>query len=89
MKVFAAIGLLAIIFAVVAALYFFGGFYSVAANREDPAIVHWALVKIRTNSIVHNAQINPPQALTILPKCRLAHVLSASSVVSTAMARPA
>jgi hypothetical protein len=50
MKVLAAIGLLAIIFAVVASLYFFGGFYSVAANREDPAIVHWALMKVRTNS---------------------------------------
>ena len=60
MKVLAAIGLLAIIFAVVASLYFFGGFYSVAANREDPAIVHWALMKVRTNSIVHHAQDQPP-----------------------------
>lgn len=60
MKVLAAIGLLAIIFAVIASLYFFGGFYSVAANREDPAIVHWALVKVRTNSIVHHAQDQPP-----------------------------
>ena len=34
MKVLVAIGLLAIIFAVVASLYFFGGFYSVAANRR-------------------------------------------------------
>ena len=65
MKVLAAIGLLAIIFAVVASLYFFGGFYSVAANREDPAIVHWALMKVRTNSIVHHAQDSPRDDIAV------------------------
>ncbi len=60
MKVLAAIGLLAIAFAVVAGVYFFGGFYSVAASLEDPAIIQWMLVKVRTNSIVHHAQGQPP-----------------------------
>ncbi|HME28783.1 MAG TPA: cytochrome c [Pseudolabrys sp.] len=60
MKVLAAIGLLAIAFAVVGAGYLFGGFYSVAANEEDPAIINWALVKVRINSIVRHAQDQPP-----------------------------
>jgi mono/diheme cytochrome c family protein len=59
-KALAAIGLLAIVFAIVAAVYFFGGFYSVAASQEDPAIVNWALVKVRINSIVRHAQDQPP-----------------------------
>lgn len=60
MKVLAAIGLLAIAFAAVATLYFFGGFYNVAANQDDPAVIQWTLVKVRTNSIVHHAQDRPP-----------------------------
>ena len=60
MKILAAIGSLAIVLAVVAAVYFFGGYYSVAGSQEDPAILHWALVKVRTNSIVHHAHDQPP-----------------------------
>jgi mono/diheme cytochrome c family protein len=60
MKILAAIGSLAIVLAVVAAVYFFGGFYSVAGSQEDPAILHWALVKVRTNSIVRHAHDQPP-----------------------------
>jgi mono/diheme cytochrome c family protein len=60
MKILAAIGSLAIVLAVFAAVYFFGGFYSVAGSQEDPAILHWALVKIRTNSIVRYAHDQPP-----------------------------
>ena len=63
MKILAAIGLLAVVFAVGAAVYFFGGFYSVAGSQEDPAIVHWALVKVRTNSIVRHAHDQPPAGL--------------------------
>ena len=60
MKILAAIGSLAIVLAVVAAVYFFGGYYSVAGSQEDPAILHWALVKVRTNSIVRHANDQPP-----------------------------
>jgi mono/diheme cytochrome c family protein len=55
MKLLALIGLLAIVVAVAAAAYFFGGFYSVAGTVEDPALVHWALVKVRTASISRHA----------------------------------
>ena len=42
MRVLAIIGALAIVVAIGAAVYFFGGFYSVAGTVEDPAVVHWA-----------------------------------------------
>jgi mono/diheme cytochrome c family protein len=63
MKILAAVGLLAVVFAVVAAIYFFGGFYSVAGTQEDPAIVQWVLIKVRTNSIVRHAHDQPPSGL--------------------------
>jgi mono/diheme cytochrome c family protein len=60
MRILAAIGALAIIAGIGAAVYFFGGFYSVACTQEDPAIVHWALVKVRTASITRYATDTPP-----------------------------
>jgi mono/diheme cytochrome c family protein len=60
MRILAAIGALAIIVAVGAAAFFFGGFYSVAGTAEDPAIVRWALVQVRTASIKHYAKDQPP-----------------------------
>jgi mono/diheme cytochrome c family protein len=63
MRFLAAIGALAIVVAIGAALYFFGGFYSVAGTTEDPAIVHWALVKVRTISINRHANDAPPANL--------------------------
>jgi mono/diheme cytochrome c family protein len=60
MKLLALIGLLAIVVAVAAAAYFFGGFYSVAGTVEDPALVHWALIKVRTASISRHATDAPP-----------------------------
>jgi mono/diheme cytochrome c family protein len=58
MRILAAIGALAIIVAVGAAVFFFGGFYSVAG--EDPAVVRWALVQVRTASINRHAHDQPP-----------------------------
>jgi hypothetical protein len=84
MKFLAAIGSLAIVIAIVAAVYFFGGFYSVAGTQEDPAIVHWALVKVRTMRMISH----PPDS-TIPPKCRPAHVNFPNSAVSVATAPPA
>jgi mono/diheme cytochrome c family protein len=55
MKLLAFIGCLAIVVAVAAAAYFFGGFYSVAGTAEDPAIVKWVLIKVRMASISRHA----------------------------------
>lgn len=60
MRILATIGALTIIVAIGAAAFFFGGFYNVAGSQEDPAIVQWALVKVRTNSIVRHAHDQPP-----------------------------
>jgi mono/diheme cytochrome c family protein len=55
MKLLAFIGALAILIAIAAGVYFFGGFYSVAGTQEDPALVKWALVNVRTASINRHA----------------------------------
>jgi mono/diheme cytochrome c family protein len=65
MRILAAIGALAIIVGIGAAVFFFGGFYSVAATAEDPAIVTWALTQVRTASIDRHAQDLPPPSLDI------------------------
>lgn len=60
MKVLAFIGFLAIIGAIVTAVYFFGGFYSVAATAADPEIVDRMLVQVRQASIARHAKDTPP-----------------------------
>ena len=64
MRFLAVIGALAIVVAVGAAVYFFGGFYSVAGTQEDPTLVRWALVKVRTISIARHADATPPANLS-------------------------
>src|SRR5215467_4491063 len=59
----AVIGLLAILGVIAAAVFFFGGFYNVAATEEDPAVVNWALVHIRRASIARHATDTPPLSL--------------------------
>jgi mono/diheme cytochrome c family protein len=51
MRLLALIGALAIIAAIGAAVFFFGGFYSVAATAWEPPPVKWALVQVREASI--------------------------------------
>jgi mono/diheme cytochrome c family protein len=60
MRILGSIGALAVIVAACAAVFAFGGFYSVAAPAEDSSIVHWALVQVRTASIAHHANDPPP-----------------------------
>jgi mono/diheme cytochrome c family protein len=60
MRILALIGALGIIGAVSAAVFFLGGFYSVAGTAEDPAIVRWALIHVRTASIIRHAHDQPP-----------------------------
>lgn len=58
--VFALIGLLAICCGIFSAIFFFGGFFNVAANHPDPAIVDWALVQVRMASVTRHAIERPP-----------------------------
>jgi mono/diheme cytochrome c family protein len=59
-RLLAAIGLFAIAAIVGAAVFFLGGFYSVAGTATEPTIVKWALTKVRTASINHHAEGAPP-----------------------------
>jgi mono/diheme cytochrome c family protein len=63
MRILAAIGALAIVVGICAAVFFLGGFYSVAGTKEDPAIVTWALTNVRTASINRHATDTPPASL--------------------------
>jgi mono/diheme cytochrome c family protein len=60
MRTLAGIGAVAIILAVGAAVFFFGGYFNVAASEPDPGIVKWALTKVRTASIDRRAGLTPP-----------------------------
>jgi mono/diheme cytochrome c family protein len=55
MRLLAFIGALGVVIAVCAAVFFFGGFFNVAATEEDPGIVNWALIKVRMASMVRHA----------------------------------
>ena len=65
MRFLAVIGALAIVIGLGAAAFFFGGFYSVAATAEDPAVVTWALTWVRTVSIDRHADDQPPASFNI------------------------
>jgi mono/diheme cytochrome c family protein len=62
-RVLAFIGLLAILAVIAAAVFFFGGFYSVAGTAGDPAVVGWSLARVRAASIARHARDNPPASL--------------------------
>jgi mono/diheme cytochrome c family protein len=57
------IGLLAIVCVIAATVFFFAGFYNVAATSEDPALLNWALVNVRQASITRHATETPPMSL--------------------------
>jgi mono/diheme cytochrome c family protein len=56
MRILAYIGVLAIIVAVAAAVFFFGGFFNVAASEPQPGIVNWALANVRMASVERHAR---------------------------------
>ena len=60
MRLLAFIGALAIVVAIGAAVFFFGGFFNVAASQQDPGPVNWALIHVRTASIDRHATDRPP-----------------------------
>jgi mono/diheme cytochrome c family protein len=59
----ALVGLLAILGGIVAAVFFFGGYYSVAGTAGEPEVIKWALVHVRKASIEHHAKDSPPLSL--------------------------
>jgi hypothetical protein len=63
MRLLAFIGALAILVVIAAAVYFFGGFYNVAATEQDPGIVAWVLVHVREAAIDHHANDTAPGSL--------------------------
>jgi mono/diheme cytochrome c family protein len=63
MRILTVIGLLAILVGIGAAVFFFGGIYSVAGTAEDPAVVTWALTRVRTASIDRHAHDQPPASI--------------------------
>jgi hypothetical protein len=63
MRILAFIGALAIVVAIGAAIFFFGGFYSVAGTAEEPGVVAWALINVRQASIDRHATDQPPISL--------------------------
>ena len=63
MRILAGIGGLGIVGAAAAAIFFFGGFYSVAGAVPDLDLVHWALVQVRTASITRHASDQPPAGM--------------------------
>lgn len=63
MRVLSVIGALAIVVGIACAVYFFGGFYSVAGTADDPAAVTWALTRVRTASIDRHASDTPPASI--------------------------
>ena len=63
MRVLAFIGVLAILAAIGAAVFFFGGFFSVAENEKNPAAVDWAFETVRMASVARHATDAPPNSL--------------------------
>jgi len=63
LKFLALIGLLAIFAGIGAAIFFFGGFYSVAGTAEQPKMVTWGLTQVRQASIARHATERPPMEL--------------------------
>jgi hypothetical protein len=63
LKFLGLIGLLAIVVAIAAAAFFFGGFFNVAGTAADPGVVDWALIHVRQASISRHAVDKPPMPL--------------------------
>ncbi len=59
-RLLAVIGALAIIVAIAAAVFFFAGFYSVAATTSETSVVAWAMGHVRQASIERHASHEAP-----------------------------
>jgi mono/diheme cytochrome c family protein len=63
MRYLAGIGVLAIVVGIGAAVYFFGGYYNVAATQPDPGVVTWALQQVRMASVARHTGVTPAVSL--------------------------
>jgi mono/diheme cytochrome c family protein len=63
MRLLAFIGALGIVVAIAAGVFFFGGFFNVAASEEDNPAVKWALIRVRSAAIERHASGTPPMKL--------------------------
>jgi mono/diheme cytochrome c family protein len=63
MRILALIGALGLIVAIVAAVFFFGGYYNIAATEQDNGAVAWALIQVRQASIDRHATDTPSGSL--------------------------
>jgi mono/diheme cytochrome c family protein len=63
MRLLAVVGSLAIIVGIACMIFFFGGFFDIAATKQDPAVVAAALIRVRQASINHHATALPSISL--------------------------
>src|SRR5215469_8641287 len=63
MRLLALIGGLGIIVAIIVAVFFFGGYYNIAATQQDNGLVAWVLIHVREASIDRHATDTPPGSL--------------------------
>jgi mono/diheme cytochrome c family protein len=63
MRILALIGFLGIVGGIAAAVFFFGGYFSISAIPPDPPVVAWALEHVREASIERHANETPPFSL--------------------------
>ena len=56
MRLLAFIGALGIVVAIAAGVFFFGGFFNIAASEDDNPVVKWALIQVRTAAINRHAE---------------------------------
>jgi mono/diheme cytochrome c family protein len=63
MRLLAFIGALGIVVAIAAGVFFFGGFFNIAASEDDNPVVKWALIQVRTAAINRHAGGTSPLKL--------------------------
>jgi mono/diheme cytochrome c family protein len=63
MRLLAFIGALGIVVAIAAGVFFFGGFFNIAASEDDNPVVKWALIQVRTAAINRHASGTSPLKL--------------------------
>ena len=63
MRLLAFIGALTILAGIAALVFFFGGFFNIAATEQDPAPIAWAIIHVRTASIDRHAAATPAGSL--------------------------
>jgi len=68
MRLLALIGFLAIVVGIAALVFFFGGFFNVAATNPEPEAVKWALIKVRMASVDRHATDQPPAGYDAQPQ---------------------